>query len=117
MIFVATKKDLTIIFFTPLFCCCIWILDPRSGIRDPGWIKIRIRDKHPGSATLVSIYNFVVYSKIPWCFPLNSEIRLRYLLYGFNNKEDSLRFFVIFLMILPEGLTDVGRAYGGLEAF
>jgi hypothetical protein len=23
---------------------------------DPGWIKIRIRDKHPGSATL---YNFV----------------------------------------------------------
>ncbi len=36
--------------------------DPRSGIRDPGWEKIRIRDqkkfgsgirdKHPGSATL-----------------------------------------------------------------
>jgi hypothetical protein len=23
-----------------------------SGIRDPGWEKIRIRDKHPGSATL-----------------------------------------------------------------
>jgi hypothetical protein len=23
-----------------------------SGIRDPGWLKIRIRDKHPGSATL-----------------------------------------------------------------
>jgi hypothetical protein len=23
-----------------------------SGIWDPGWIKIRIRDKHPGSATL-----------------------------------------------------------------
>jgi hypothetical protein len=22
------------------------------GIRDPGWEKIRIRDKHPGSATL-----------------------------------------------------------------
>ncbi len=22
------------------------------GIRDPGWIKVRIRDKHPGSATL-----------------------------------------------------------------
>jgi hypothetical protein len=21
-------------------------------IRDPGWVKIRIRDKHPGSATL-----------------------------------------------------------------
>jgi hypothetical protein len=45
------------------------IRDPRSGIRDPGseirdpgsgmgknqdpgWVKIRIRDKHPGSATL-----------------------------------------------------------------
>jgi hypothetical protein len=24
-----------------------------SGIRDPGWGKIRIRDKHPGSATLL----------------------------------------------------------------
>jgi hypothetical protein len=23
-----------------------------SGIRNPGWVKIRIRDKHPGSATL-----------------------------------------------------------------
>jgi hypothetical protein len=27
-------------------------LDPGSGIRDPEWVKIRIRDKHPGSATL-----------------------------------------------------------------
>jgi hypothetical protein len=26
------------------------------GIRDPGWEKIRIRDKHPGSATLVYCY-------------------------------------------------------------
>ncbi len=32
-------------FFTPFFCCCFWI-------RDPGWVKIRILDKHPGSATL-----------------------------------------------------------------
>jgi hypothetical protein len=30
----------------PLFCCCCLILDP-------GWIKVRIRDKHPGSATLL----------------------------------------------------------------
>jgi hypothetical protein len=44
--FVATKIGLTINFFTPLFCCCFWI-------RDPEWVKIRIRDKHPGSATLV----------------------------------------------------------------
>ncbi len=28
-------------------------LDPGSEIRDPGWVKIRIRDKHPGSATLL----------------------------------------------------------------
>jgi hypothetical protein len=46
--FVATKKDMTTnFFFTPLFCCCFWI-------RDPGWVKIRIRDKHPGSATLTA---------------------------------------------------------------
>ncbi len=32
------------IFFSPLFCCCFWIWDPRSGIRD----------KHPGSSTLQS---------------------------------------------------------------
>ncbi len=28
------------------------IRDSRSEIRDPGWVKIRIRDKHPGAATL-----------------------------------------------------------------
>jgi hypothetical protein len=33
-------------FFTPLFCCCFWI-------GGPGWVKIRIRDKHPGSAKLL----------------------------------------------------------------
>ncbi len=44
--FVATKQGMTTIyFFTPLCCCCFWI-------RDPGWVKIRIRDKHPGSASL-----------------------------------------------------------------
>jgi hypothetical protein len=32
-------------FFTPVYHCCFWI-------RDPGWVKIRIRDKNPGSATL-----------------------------------------------------------------
>jgi hypothetical protein len=33
--------------------------DPGSGMgknQDPGWVKIRIRDKHPGSATLVADY-------------------------------------------------------------
>jgi hypothetical protein len=27
-------------------------LDPGSEIRDPGWVKIRIREVYPGSATL-----------------------------------------------------------------
>jgi hypothetical protein len=29
------------------------IRDPEPGIQDPGWVKIRIRDKHPRSATLL----------------------------------------------------------------
>jgi hypothetical protein len=41
-------------------------LDPGSEIRDPGWVKIRIRDKHPGSATLLptkkSMYGTNYYS-------------------------------------------------------
>jgi hypothetical protein len=32
-----TKKCMTKIFFSPLFCSCFWIRDPR-------WVKIRIRD-------------------------------------------------------------------------
>jgi predicted transcriptional regulator len=32
------------------------IRDPRSGMRDLGWVKIRNRDKHLGSATLISIF-------------------------------------------------------------
>ena len=38
-------------FFTPLFSTCFWIRDPRSGIRDPGWVKIRIRD--PGQTSRI----------------------------------------------------------------
>ena len=37
-------------FFSPLSFVAVFgseIRDPRSGIRDPGWVKIRIRD--PGS--------------------------------------------------------------------
>jgi hypothetical protein len=49
MKFVATKKGIGMTKnFSPLFCCCFWI-------RDPGWVKIRIRDEHPGSATLVTV--------------------------------------------------------------
>jgi hypothetical protein len=35
-------------FFSPLSFVAVF----GSGIRDPGWVNIRIRDKHPGSATL-----------------------------------------------------------------
>jgi hypothetical protein len=46
--FVATKKGLTTTFFPPLSFVAVF----GSGIRDPKWVKVRIRDKHPGSATL-----------------------------------------------------------------
>jgi hypothetical protein len=44
---------MTTIFFSPLSFVAVFGRDPRSGIPDPGWVKKRIRDKHPGSATLV----------------------------------------------------------------
>jgi hypothetical protein len=56
---VATKKGLTTNFFSPLSFVAAFgsgILDPRVGIRDPEWVKIRIRDKHPGSATLFLLF-------------------------------------------------------------
>jgi hypothetical protein len=40
-----TKK-----IFSPLSFVAVF----GSEIRDPGWVKIRIRDKHPGSATLIN---------------------------------------------------------------
>jgi hypothetical protein len=48
--FVATKKGSTTIFFHPSLL--LMFLDPGSEIRDPEWVKIRIWDKHTGSATL-----------------------------------------------------------------
>ncbi len=59
--------------------------DPGSGMetvrigRDPGWKKVgsRIRDKHPGSATLVGILKATV--KKIW---IRSETRIRNLVYG-----------------------------------
>jgi hypothetical protein len=47
VIFVA-KKDMTTNVILHLFL----VAGFGSGIRDPGWVKIRIRDKHSGSATL-----------------------------------------------------------------
>jgi hypothetical protein len=45
-------------FFTPVFHCCVWIRDPRSGIRDGSKSGSGIRDKHPGSATLKGKISF-----------------------------------------------------------
>ncbi len=50
MKFVATEKSVIKNFFSSLSFVAIFA----SGIRDPGWVKIRIRDKHPGSATLLT---------------------------------------------------------------
>jgi hypothetical protein len=52
MIFVAKKNGRTKKFPPPLLV----MLDTGSEIRDPGWIKIRIRNKHPGSATLARLF-------------------------------------------------------------
>ncbi len=38
-------------------------LDPGSEIRDPEWVKIRIRDKHPGSTTL-SLFIIIIFQSI-----------------------------------------------------
>ncbi len=46
MKFVATKNGMTTNFFSPLSFVAVF----GSGIRDPGWVKIRIWDKHHGSA-------------------------------------------------------------------
>ncbi len=51
MNFVATKKSMTTNFFHPSLL--LLFLDLGSEIRDPGWVKIRIRDNHPGSTTLM----------------------------------------------------------------
>ncbi len=47
--FVATKKALATNFFHPSLFFAVF----GSGIRDLEWVKIRIRDKHPGSANLI----------------------------------------------------------------
>ena len=51
------------LFFTPLE-----ILDLGYDIRDPGWVKIRIRDKHPGSATLTHGNFSEILFDINFCF-------------------------------------------------
>ncbi len=58
------KKVWQPIFFRPSLL--LLFLDPGSKIRDPGWVKIRIRDKYPRSATLkkrdsTRSYNFTLW--------------------------------------------------------
>jgi hypothetical protein len=50
--FVATKKGMKTNFFSPLSFVAVFgsgIRDPGYEIRDPGWVKIRIRDSGPTS--------------------------------------------------------------------
>jgi hypothetical protein len=47
-----TTKYFSLLSFVAVFGS--GIRDPESKIRDPGWVKIRIRDKRHGSATLVT---------------------------------------------------------------
>jgi hypothetical protein len=58
MKFVATKKVMTTDFFLPPLCCYFWIRDGK---------KIRIRDKHPGSATLVMLIDTLMRVLIIAC--------------------------------------------------
>ncbi len=53
MKFVATKKGLTTNLFSPLSFVVVFGSKIQKEIRDPEWVKIRIRDKHLGSATLI----------------------------------------------------------------
>ncbi len=48
------KKGMTTNFLSPMSFTVV----VGSRIRDPGWVKIRIRDKHPRSATLVGGQHF-----------------------------------------------------------
>jgi hypothetical protein len=63
-------------FFTspPLL---VLLLDPGSTIRDPGWIKIRIKVKHPGSETLAYCIRVVplMYYKV---LEIRAQSRITY---------------------------------------
>jgi hypothetical protein len=55
-------------FFPPLSFVAVF----GSGIRDPRWVKIRIRDKLPGSATLPQCF-FIVHSSMLSCHSSSSS--------------------------------------------
>jgi hypothetical protein len=64
--FVTSKKSMITKFFHPSLL--LLFLDPGSEIRDPGWVKIRIRDpdKHPGSATLTKCKAQLSFFPVMW---------------------------------------------------
>ncbi len=62
-------------FFSPL--SLLLFLDPGSEVRDPGWVKIRIRDKNPESATLALKY------------PLNIKYDTRHCAYSLRSSAQT----------------------------
>ncbi len=72
-----------------LFFCCCWIWDP-------GWIKIRIRNKDPGSATLVSIISVPHIMHVYVSFFLSRS----YAIYLFVRLSSSF-LFSTFLTLIP----------------
>ncbi len=56
----AQKKGMTTNFHPSLL---LLFLDPGSEIRDPGWVKIRIRNKHPGSVTVQKPVEVPIFSR------------------------------------------------------
>ncbi len=95
------KKGMTTNFFS--LCLSLLFLVPGSEIRDPEWVKTRIRDKHPGSATLQKGYCFSkvfgsYYHRYPYPVPY---LHLRQS--SKNNKSQNCinqRFFSFFCLLV-----------------
>jgi hypothetical protein len=87
-------------FFSPLSFFYLF-LDPGSEIRDPGWVKIMIRDKHPGSATLGSRFGKV--PDLTGSRSITKGILHDFLSYIVNvfwiQYKNFLKFFLIFLKL------------------
>jgi hypothetical protein len=75
MKFVATKNGMTTNFFHPSLL--LLFLHPGSEIWDQGWVKIRIRDKHPGSATLEQSCTWILSqsSEVRRCSTVHHKVR------------------------------------------
>ncbi len=97
--FVAIKKGLTTNFFRPSLL--LLFLDLGSEIRDPEWVKSGsgIRDKHPGSATLISCQSRALRRYVRRCLAAHNSTLLPS--YGhfwwYLIKEDTCPPFSFFL--------------------